>query len=858
MFSFKKINLLSFGTEIDNLLFYFDALMIPFNYLQCMVSYISSKLKFALTLLSLVCCSPVFAQVDYKNALPDLYTQFNRTQNDTNTVKLALTICSFYQTNKGVAVANVDSAYKYLAVAEKLSQSLNFKKGTDDATIMRIRLLLQHSGLAAIRSLTTKATGTLYCRIHLQIGRYYLEKGGEDKAELAIASKHFAIAEKYALQHHMPVLYNTARLYRYPLMTEQGIAPEKCEEEFQSIVALSQRIRNKHIEARAFYLKAFYHEDDSISRAWFVKAIPLAEAAGDVGLAIDMRKEIADRDMRQGKFAQAETALLNVINQFRAAGYKNLQFTYDLLTAVNIAKANFEAAMRYGLQTIKYADSTGTDQGLNYFQFRLANICRDMGLKKESMQWSRECLNTTIRLENRFPYLVYRELATDLINEGKAGEVLKVLAYTENKYPPEPEKAFFLPLLKGDCYAALKKPQLAEQNYLKTLKLFEDYNMRGSYYYICCKSLAQFYINQRQYTKAAPLLQWILDRPNPVFSMNDLAAAHLLQFKVDSAKGDYPSAIKHFQTSKTITDSIFNHVKLKQSEQLQVQFDMAQREHENLALRSKNSLQQSELEKEALSRKLISLALCGSVIITALMLYLYRAKQKSNTLLKTRQDEINIKNDRLNQLLVEKEWLMKEIHHRVKNNLQIIASLLNTQSSYLDDERALAAIRDSQNRMQAISIVHQKLYQSDDISTISFTKYTRELTRSIQDSFKVSANIRFIFDVADIQLNTADTVPLGLILNEAITNSIKYAFDENRKGSVTIAGFGMPNGLYRLVIHDDGKGLPADFDVHKCTSLGVNLMVGLTEQLNGEFDIHSDDGVTITVTFQPSPIDLTI
>ncbi|MDT3402136.1 sensor histidine kinase [Mucilaginibacter terrae] len=817
----------------------------------------SNHLKFAFILLFLIHSVKAIAQVDYKNSLPELYNQLKNTNNDTNTFKLALTICSFYQTNKGIATANVDSAKKYLALAERISQTLSYK-GADDATIMRVRLLLRNKGFAAVRTITAKATGAMYCRINIETGRYYLEKGGEDKADLEIAAKHFAIAEAYALQHHMPVLYNTARLYKYPLMCEQRIAPEKCEEEFEHLVALSKSFHNKHIEAQAFYLKALYLEDDSLSKIWFNKTIPLAEATKNIGLAIHIRKEIADRNIRLGNLNEAETELLDVLKRYKLAGYRNLQFTYDLLTAVNITKANFEAAMRYGLQTIRYADSTGTESSLNIFQFRLANICRDMGLKKESLKWSRACLNSTIRLENRFPYLVYRELATDMIKEGKAEQVLQVLAYNEKKYPPEYQGKFFLPLLRADCYTALNKPRLAEQNYLKTLRLFEGNNMRTSYYYLCCKSLAQFYINQKLYAKAEPLLHAILNKPYPVFSMNDLASAHLLQFKLDSAKGYYPLAIKHLKRSKAITDSIFNFERLKQSEQLQLQFDMSQREHENLTLRSKNSLQQSELEKEALSRKLISLALCGSVIITALMLYLYRAKQKSNNLLKTTQDEINVKNDRLNQLLVEKEWLMKEIHHRVKNNLQIISSLLNTQSSYLNDEEALSAIRDSQNRMQAISIVHQKLYQSDDISTISFAKYLRELSRSIQDSFNVAANIRFVFDVKDTKLNTADTVPLGLILNEAITNSIKYAFKNQSNGTITISALDTANGYFQLLIQDNGKGLPEGFDIDHCTTLGMNLMKGLTEQLNGEFKIHSKEGVTITVTFKPSAVELTI
>jgi two-component sensor histidine kinase len=211
---------------------------------------------------------------------------------------------------------------------------------------------------------------------------------------------------------------------------------------------------------------------------------------------------------------------------------------------------------------------------------------------------------------------------------------------------------------------------------------------------------------------------------------------------------------------------------------------------------------------------------------------------------------------RLNQLLQEKEWLMKEIHHRVKNNLQIVSSLLNTQSSYLTNEEALTAIRDSQNRMQAISIVHQKLYQSENLSTINLENYIEELAHNIQNSFHAADRVKFSFQLEDIYLTTADTVPLGLILNEAITNCVKYAFAPGETGVISISMSETREGQYRLVIRDNGKGLPMHFDAGSCSSLGINLMVGLTEQLNGKFSIISDNGTVVTVIFHPSSSEL--
>lgn len=231
----------------------------------------------------------------------------------------------------------------------------------------------------------------------------------------------------------------------------------------------------------------------------------------------------------------------------------------------------------------------------------------------------------------------------------------------------------------------------------------------------------------------------------------------------------------------------------------------------------------------------------------------YHVQNKSNQLLRLKQNEINTQNEVLRNLLQEKEWLMKEIHHRVKNNLQIISSLLNTQSSFLDNQEALTAIRDSQNRMQAISIVHQKLYQAEDLATIDLSKYIQELTISIQQSFEDQNNIRFEFNIDNIRLSSADTVPLGLILNEAITNSVKYAFEPGKPGIIQISLTAADEQYLKMTIRDNGRGLPKAFDAHACSSLGMNLMIGLSEQLNGHFEIFSDKGTAIIVTFQPQP-----
>jgi two-component sensor histidine kinase len=197
----------------------------------------------------------------------------------------------------------------------------------------------------------------------------------------------------------------------------------------------------------------------------------------------------------------------------------------------------------------------------------------------------------------------------------------------------------------------------------------------------------------------------------------------------------------------------------------------------------------------------------------------------------------------------EKEWLLKEVHHRVKNNLQIIMSLLNSQSAYLDNDAALLAIRNSQQRIHAISLIHQKLYQSDNMSSIDMPVYIRELVEYLRDSFTTGQLIRFKLDVDPIELDVSQAVPLGLILNEAITNAIKYAFPGGRPGLISITLRHYTVSRLSLIISDNGAGIPDAIVNRPASSLGLSLMKGLTEEIAGAFCVENNQGTLIKVAF---------
>jgi two-component sensor histidine kinase len=230
------------------------------------------------------------------------------------------------------------------------------------------------------------------------------------------------------------------------------------------------------------------------------------------------------------------------------------------------------------------------------------------------------------------------------------------------------------------------------------------------------------------------------------------------------------------------------------------------------------------------------------MIIVALLYRQNRLKQKSN-------EVITQKNDELQELLIEKEWLVKEIHHRVKNNLQVIMSLLDSQAQYINNEAALHAVHDNLRRVHAMALIHQKLYLTDNISSIDMPVYINELLLYARDSFDDGERVKIEQSVASLELDVSQAIPLGLIINECVVNAIKYAFPGGRKGIVRVELYLDENSYIELHISDNGIGLPPELDPKAHRSLGLDLMQGLTQQLNGTFHMENNNGLHIKIRF---------
>jgi two-component sensor histidine kinase len=202
-------------------------------------------------------------------------------------------------------------------------------------------------------------------------------------------------------------------------------------------------------------------------------------------------------------------------------------------------------------------------------------------------------------------------------------------------------------------------------------------------------------------------------------------------------------------------------------------------------------------------------------------------------------------------LLDEKEVLLKEVHHRVKNNLQVISSLLNLQAAKVSDPDTKDILRESQNRVRTMALIHEKLYQSSDLAQVNFRSYLQSLVTYLTQSYRErSVNVKVQIEAEDVMLDIDTAIPCGLIVNELVTNSLKYAFPENQPGSIKLTCRQPHVGKYILIISDDGIGLPDGFDISQAPSLGYKLVTNLTTQLEGRLELLRDRGTTCRISFE--------
>jgi two-component sensor histidine kinase len=307
--------------------------------------------------------------------------------------------------------------------------------------------------------------------------------------------------------------------------------------------------------------------------------------------------------------------------------------------------------------------------------------------------------------------------------------------------------------------------------------------------------------------------------------------------------GNSVGALASFKQYKKLCDSIYNQDNSTKINGIETQRDLDLKDQEIKI----NGL---ELTKKRNQQVFFFMGIGLLAVITGNVTRNNRKQKRVNKLLTAEKVKSDVLAKNLGISLEQKDLLMKEIHHRVKNNLQVISALLELQLENVSDEHAIDAMTESTSRVRSISLIHQQLYQVEDISSIEFSKFASDLFKQISIVFnKTGSTISLDNNIAEAWQDIDTAVPLGLILNELLTNSYKYAFAGVETGTISIKLELQKDNFYHLLYSDNGPGLPENFKMEGLKSLGMRVIRNLSKQIGGRFYYDFDTKV-FHVTFK--------
>ncbi len=377
---------------------------------------------------------------------------------------------------------------------------------------------------------------------------------------------------------------------------------------------------------------------------------------------------------------------------------------------------------------------------------------------------------------------------------------------------------------RGNALKRLGRYEEALKDYRLCLENSEKSNYPGGIY-TAIANLGEVNLLMGKYAEALPYQLKTIELQEKNGDLTDLVENYRHASNIYEHLGDYKSALLYQKKALVLRDSTASLQSDAAISNLRTQYETEKKET-TIATQEQQITQQSRIQW-------LGIGLLGLLGLVAFNFYRNgQVRKKANALLAAKN--------------AENELLLKEIHHRVKNNLEVVSSLLALQSAQIDDKGIKDAMLEGQNRVQSIGIVHQKLYQRDKLAAIEMKDYFLNLSESVLDSFGADdrVTIECAMDQLDVDIDTA--VPLGLIVNELLTNTLKYAFPEGRKGTVRITLAKMPAGTLHLEVADNGIGKSG---VTQGTGFGTQLVSLLTRQLSGTMREEVNNGTTVIFDF---------
>lgn len=700
----------------------------------------------------------------------------------------------------------------------------------------------------------------------------YVLRPGIVKSDIDTALQLARAAAVISLRHQLPTWEARIWLVLSDIYREQGDARPDS--------AMHATGHRYALKAYDYFTKAKLPADAGYALAELANYMPgddltgmqarakmMEQAAGLVAGGKDwhrvagLQERVAETYALMGDYQTSLVYAQQALDNYRAASVRDVQGVYNLMAADYGEMQDREQAIRYSslaAQTSEALHDSSTlameiynYQGIHYFRDQ------DWGHALQAFRKGWELAR--LQKDTNAVRFLLQNMGNSELQQGHIAAALDAFHTVEQRYPPRQDAGWVM----LDSYLLAAGRRQAEspryvQDIERRLQHMSLMEIQQSRAYL---ALAKYYLAAQRYAVAKRWIEADLLLERTTHNRSALMTAYEVQYQIDTARGDYVSAIHSYQQYSALKDSLFSDANAHQVKVLQARFETAKKDQE-LRLRGQRIhlldqqalLQQAALRQAHFTRNLV----IGGALMLLFLLLLgysrYQLKKRSNAAMQHRQDEIDRQLTSLRtltaqqeKLLGEKEWLMKELHHRVKNSLQVVISLLNTQSAFLQDDHALMAIRESQHRMQAMSLIHQRLYQGGQVSCIEMNAYFRELVAYLEDSLNIAGNPQFHVQGGDLMLEAAQAVPVGLILNETLACASRDILELNQPVAISIL-LEERDGLACLRVH--AAGLQVDpVTLVERDRFGMRLMNRMADRLGSKLEFTQAQGITVTLRF---------
>jgi two-component system, sensor histidine kinase PdtaS len=629
---------------------------------------------------------------------------------------------------------------------------------------------------------------------------------------------------------------------------------KKSSEHFTSALEAARSGQSPELLIQAFANRGIFSDYSNTSKETDLnEALKLARRSNNKIKEIELLTAIEEIYFIQSRPDTAKSMLLQITDIEKSIGFKHLHYNYNVLSFLAANSADNYGTFNYASLSVKTMETLQDFSFANFIYGYMAGTYSYFDNSELALYWYKKSIEVqSMPKAKRIWFSHFLATSINMSKEGYVQEALETVLPVIKQFPPESEHEKMITYnFLASAYDVLGNKKLARENYLNALQHIvpaTPINMLAIF--ACYADVSEFFTNSGAIQSGRKYLNLAKQHYQPGNLGVDARMARI-SFKADSAEGNYFSALKHYQYSRILEDSFFRSKKRRRISELEVQYETKNKDRDIEVLTERSRIQKVNLQQAEAIRTYILAGIGLLALITALIYILYRNNKKNSI-------KIAQKNKVLETLVKEKDWLVKEIHHRVKNNLQTIVSLLESQSRNLKSE-ALEAVQDSRNRIYTMSLIHQKLYQKDISSSVNMRDFICELIENLKNSFDTSQHIRFEQVIDNIVLDISQATPIGLILNESIINSIKYAFEgREQKKEIQVSMTRQPDGNILFEISDNGKGLPKDYKIKAESSLGIRLITGLTHELHGTLTFDLSQGTKIIILFTPKLVSFNI